>query len=471
LAPLLGLQFLPALLKLAAGITFSALAWGLLGIILALVTGRAYCSIFCPLGILQDVIMFIFRRRRFKYMHNFWRLRYLVVLGVVLSASAGFMLPLGLLDPYSFAGRIVNNFIKPALGYLGTLIYKMSDGRYLEPVKSAPVSIMSIIITAVCVILLIAATLRYGRFFCNTLCPAGAVLGLLSRFSLFKIVLNHEQCTKCGACARACKAGCIDTVLGEIDFERCVLCMNCGAACKFDAIDYKRTGRTAWETPVTDDSRRRFLTGIGIVGAGALIVPPLIRKSGGNNPPPVMPPGAKSIDKFTSRCTACQLCVSVCPAKVIKPAALEYGVGGIMMPRLDFHAGMCEYDCTVCSTVCPTGALSRLPLKEKRLLKIGTVKYYFKRCVIPIDKTDCGACAEHCPTGAIQMVDWKDGLRIPAVREDLCIGCGSCEFICPARPQKAVIVSGLKEQGRALDPHKVLKKDRKTVSGNKEFPF
>lgn len=181
-----------------------------------------------------------------------------------------------------------------------------------------------------------------------------------------------------------------------------------------------------------------------------------------------MPPGALDFERFTSKCTACQLCVSNCPGFVLKPAGLQYGLSGFLQPRLDFNSGMCEFDCVRCSNICPNGALEPLKVERKRRLQIGSAEYFRKRCVVVTDRTFCGACAEHCPTGAVHMVDWEEGLTIPKVEPELCIGCGACEYICPVRPDKAIIVSGNKKQGQAKAPS--IKQVKNHLKGQ-DFPF
>lgn len=450
-------QLGPALLSLFTDRTFigSALLVAVVLILISWLFGRVYCSTVCPLGLLQDAIMWLCRRRKFTPQRNYWRLRYLLLLGVVAAAAAGLIIPLGLLEPYSFAGRILGNVLAPAADWVNNYVYLASEGRWLEPVNSSPFAAFALAVALAGVALLIWSAASRGRLFCNTFCPLGALLGLLARVSRYRLDIDPAACTSCQACAGKCKAGCIDLSDKTIDFERCVMCFNCVAACRFSAVGMRLRKNTTEESgkTATDKSRRRFLIEAGAVGLGSLAVPPLLRRL--ETPKeniPIMPPGAMSLDKFTSRCTACHLCVRSCPSKVIKPALLAYGVGGIMMPQLDYRSGMCEYDCATCSNVCPTGALTPLKLRDKQTVRIGEATYYRKRCVVVTDHTFCGACAEQCPTGAIEMVPWEDGLDIPKVVTELCIGCGGCEHVCPAEPEKAMIVGGVKRQDRARRP-------------------
>ena len=222
---------------------------------------------------------------------------------------------------------------------------------------------------------------------------------------------------------------------------------------------------------------------------------------------PVAPPGAGSIGHLLHHCTACHLCVAKCPQHVLKPAFLEYGVKGMFAPVMDFTNTFCNYDCTVCSEVCPNGAINILhmahrmtvaeeetpsgellvlyedpekrstsketskaadaqgkperkmepeksPAEQMRYFKnrvqMGRVRFVKENCVVAVDGTFCGACDEHCPTKAVSMIPYGDpekGLTIPHVDESICIGCGGCESICPARPYKAIYVEGCERQG------------------------
>lgn len=159
----------------------------------------------------------------------------------------------------------------------------------------------------------------------------------------------------------------------------------------------------------------------------------------------VMPPGAISRIHFSQNCTACHLCVSRCHGHVLKPALLEYGIGGIGQPYLDFTQGYCRYKCHVCSTVCPTGAIRPFTLEAKQQTKIGTATYYDFHCLITTTGATCGICAQKCQIHAIAMVPGKDGKSRPQVKQEACIGCGACEFHCPARP-KAISVTALSVQ-------------------------
>ncbi|MEG0519327.1 MAG: 4Fe-4S dicluster domain-containing protein, partial [Bacteroidales bacterium] len=178
---------------------------------------------------------------------------------------------------------------------------------------------------------------------------------------------------------------------------------------------------------------------------------------------PICPPGAGSLEAFKDHCTACHACIAACPNQIIRPAIMEYGIDGFMLPTIQYDKKFCAYDCNKCSQVCPHGALQPLTLEEKQLTQIGRAKYIPKNCIVFTDGTDCGACDEHCPTKAISMteVKGKPGLFFPKLNRDICIGCGACEYICPASA-KAIVIDGNPVQLRAQPP-KVEKQQEKKV--------
>ena len=185
---------------------------------------------------------------------------------------------------------------------------------------------------------------------------------------------------------------------------------------------------------------------------------------------PITPPGSVSLKNFTDNCTACHLCVASCPTQVLQPSFLEYGCSGIMQPLMDYTTGYCNYDCVICVSVCPSGAILPQDLAAKKLTQLGKAKFIEKNCVVYTRKTDCGACAEHCPTKAVRMVyDRKINKRAPAIDESICIGCGACEFACPTKPYKSIYVEGNPEHLAAKKPPE--KKITEAVDLEKAFPF
>jgi ferredoxin len=311
----------------------------------------------------------------------------------------------------------------------------------------------------------------FGRLYCNTICPVGALLGIFSRFSLFKFGIDKENCKSCGLCEKSCKAGCIDTAIMDIDHSRCVTCFNCVDVCKKSAVKYAFTVQ-----PISRElafSRRKFLLGSAIAGGSILSVGSSVRISAKDgmieNKMPITPPGSLGIVNFTETCTACHLCVSACPTNVLTPAFFEYGVSGLLQPRMNYCEGHCDFECSLCGRVCPTGAISPLLLKEKKLTQIGKAYLNKKQCIVHVKKKHCAACGEACPTHAIIPAE-KGLILFPKMIAEYCIGCGACERACPTKP-KAIIVTANAVHARAKKyiPEPLPVKDREEETNG--FPF
>jgi len=117
-----------------------------------------------------------------------------------------------------------------------------------------------------------------------------------------------------------------------------------------------------------------------------------------------------------------------------------------MQPEMSYEKGACRPECTRCSQLCPSGAIKPITREEKSSLQIGHAVWISKNCIVNTDKVSCGNCARHCPNGAIQMIkrdaNKPDSPLIPVVNTERCIGCGTCEYVCPARPFSAIYVEG-----------------------------
>lgn len=419
------IQFLPALLAL----NFVVLA---VLIILTLIFGRIYCSIICPLGIMQDIYNWLggkFKKNRFNYVKEHKWLRYTVCAIFVVCLIVGFAPVTTLLDPYSNYGRIVTSF-------------------YMRNVT------ISIIAWVVMLILGVLAFL-YGRAYCNSICPVGTILSFFSRFSLFRVRFNDEKCKHCGLCEKNCKARAIDSKAGKVDYSRCVVCGDCTAQCKFDALHYtskKTASRAEPSTIEPDQGRRSFLVGAALATGTAVMAQAEMKVDGGlavitekqapKRQTPITPPGSVSAKHMQQHCTACQLCVSACPNHVLRPTT---DLMHFMQPTMSYEVGYCRPECTRCSQVCPAGAIKPITKEEKTGIHVGHAVWIKDNCVVLTDGVSCGNCARHCPTGAIQMVEYDHNgqtVMVPAVNESRCIGCGACENLCPSRPFSAIYVEG-----------------------------
>ena len=478
------IQFWPAFYALNIGVVAVL-------VVLTLVFGRIYCSVICPLGIMQDVVSWLHGRRkrnRFTYSKEKKWLRYGMLGVFIISAVAGINAIVSLLAPYSSYGRIASSLFKPVYEAGNNVLASIAEHFNSYAFYSVDVwmkSLPTLIIASVTFVAIVILAWRGGRTYCNTICPVGTILSFLARFSWFKVRIDSSKCVNCGLCTKNCKASAIDFKNHKIDYSRCVVCGDCLGKCHKGALSFtsgradkstsgrvnkstsqqvdKQTSRQAdnanllvnWSTrnSSADNGRRSFLLAAAIATTGAALAQEKKKVDGGlaaiedkiapERLTPLTPPGSMSAQHFAQHCTACQLCVSTCPNGVLRPST---DLSKFMQPTMSYERGYCRPECTKCSEVCPTGAIKPITRADKSATQIGHAVWIKKNCVPLTDGVECGNCARHCPAGAIQMVpsDPKNGQspKIPVVNEARCIGCGACENLCPARPFSAIYVEG-----------------------------
>lgn len=459
---LASIQFWPALLALHVGVVA-------LLVVLTLVFGRIYCSVICPLGVMQDVISRLHgirKKNRFTYSKEKRWLRYGVLVVFVASALAGVNAVVSLLAPYSSYGRIASSFMKPVYEAGNNVLAAIAEHLDSYAFYSVDVwmkSLPTMIVASVTLVVIAVLAWRGGRTYCNTVCPVGTILSFLARFSWLKVRIDGSKCVNCGLCTKNCKASAIDFKNHKIDYSRCVVCGDCIDKCNKGAIslshslprrDEQRQASQSFPTGgVEGAGRRSFLLGLAVASTAAALAQEKKKVDGGlaaiedkiapKRLTPLTPPGSLSAQHFAQHCTACQLCVSTCPNGVLRPST---GLSTFMQPTMSYERGYCRPECTKCGEVCPTGAIKPITRAQKSATQIGHAVWIKKNCVPLTDGVECGNCARHCPTGAITMVplDPNDehSLKIPAVNEARCIGCGACENLCPARPFSAIYVEG-----------------------------
>ena len=382
----------PSALRLFFSFGLSCLAVDLVLAILTLLFGRLFCSFMCPLGSALSFIALCSRKGRKKI--------FPITGGLILGLFVGAMVfslafVFRLLDPYSLFGRAIT-----APLWFGIVFF----------------------------VVILIVTLLFGRIFCTSFCPVGLLLSLLAKRSAFGITIP-DACVHCGKCENVCPTGCIDQRKNEVKREYCVMCLDCLTVCPKTGPTFSFLWKSSEKEKAPDLERRKFLislsvgAAIGLAGGGLFKAIFKKRLSEGTEKKLlVRPPGAITEGSFLAKCTACGLCVSKCPQKV-----LTLGPGGFGAPRLDFKRGACSLDCVKCSLVCPTGALRKIELARKKTFVIGKAVFTAKQC-IAFQGGSCGKCAAPCPTGAITL----RANGTPKLEAEACLGCGACSHVCPA---------------------------------------
>ena len=366
-------------------------------LVLTLIFGRVYCSTLCPLGLYQELLTILFKpfykKRKIKPQKHYAAAYFLMAL-VFGTLFGGTIVCLRMIDPYSVAG----NALSGAWFGLG-------------------------FITALTVLVFFKK-----RFFCTNICPVGAILGLISRFSWLKIRIDDEKCIKCGLCARSCPCGSINFENHTVNNETCIKCFKCLAHCQNNSLYY---GLPKTKEVAFNAKRRQFIvSGLVLVTFGAAFKCgiELTKAVASKVKKVILPAGADNAEDFANSCLNCNLCVKNCPMKIIKPATSD-----IPFVHLDYGKKYCAFNCHKCSSVCPSGAIKRLTLAEKQNTKIAAVVINEDICI------QCGLCAMECP----KQIIIKEQGEYPIIQFDKCIGCGKCASVCPV---KAIAVEPIAKQ-------------------------
>jgi len=440
------------------------LLWAIPLILITLVFGRAFCGWMCPMGAMHQGIGWLARprKKRARMLSNRVRsvqkIKY-VVLAVMLGMAAAGSVQIGLLDPIASTWRGISVAFVPAVTNQGDLVAYQGARHFQFGALIALVFFGAL-----------ALNLVFNRFYCRVLCPLGALLGVFSKLSLFRITKDPERCTDCGACGADCQ-GAADPQ-GTVRVTECMVCLNCTTVCPQDSIKYAFLPDPDTNKTTMDVGRRRWITA-AVAGAAAV---PVLRASAGVEPRPdplrIRPPGSLAEKEFLSRCVKCDACLKTCPTGGLQPALHEAGLEGLWTPILVPRIGNCEQECVLCGQVCPTGAIRELTIDEKigepperEPVRIGSAYFDKGRCLPWAYGRPCIVCEEVCPTSpkAIyfkeEEVEQRDGsvrvLQRPYVDLELCTGCGTCELRCPVFDRAGVRVSSVGES-RSVDNRIIL---------------
>jgi len=470
---------------LAARALYKGLLWSLVILIPSLFLGRFFCGWICPLGSLHHFFGSLkSERKRGKQLlesnrYKRWQTTKYYLLVIVLVAALLGTGVVGWLDPFSFLVRSVGLSILPATNYgLQAGLRGIERSRFagVQTIGGALHFVLGKLILnfkqpyfrqgvwlGLLFIFLLALNFRVTRFWCRALCPLGALLGIVSRWSVLGLVKHPEHCNDCNRCLLRCQGG--DDPIGGVLWHQpeCHLCLNCVDECPEHGLEFKwfPTQKAAG----TNLQRRKLLTSLA---AGAALVP-LARSTPGfaaeRNERLLRPPGAVDEEFFLSRCIRCGECMKVCPNNALQPALGQAGVEGLWTPVLVPRIGYCETSCVLCSQVCPTGAIWEITSKEKgwsteltaatKPIRLGTAFYDRGRCLPWAMASDCIVCEEWCPTSPkaiylreAEVFDAMGNSKIvkqPYLDPSHCVGCGACEHACPVQDRPAVYVTSVGE--------------------------
>jgi MauM/NapG family ferredoxin protein len=451
--------FIMILASLSERVILPGIVWSLVMIGLTLIFGRFFCGWICPLGAVIDLAAAEKKNKAVADTTNA-RLRgikYWILCAAIIAAIAGVQAA-WLFDPVVIAGRFVSLNLIPSITLtLDNLFSFLIRNLHLygpvydfyRELKSTLLGVQvryfahaSLIFAFLLAIVIAANFLK--RSWCRAVCPLGALYGFVSRFAGLKRMVSI--CSHCGKCKADCRMGAIKDNAGYVRSE-CILCMDCVYDCP---VKGTRFGFIKEVSSGPRDpgglTRRQFM----ILGAlslpslfGFRVVYPDRRLSGPQRV--IRPPASLKESEFLNRCVRCGNCMKVCITNGLQPALLQAGASGVWTPHLVPEIGYCEYHCTLCGNVCPTGAIPKLTEEQKLTTRLGLARIDRSLCLPWKKKKECIVCEEHCPTAnkAIQLrkveIDGKVLLR-PYINEHRCIGCGICQTKCPVRPNRAIKV-------------------------------
>jgi polyferredoxin len=453
---------------LSAHAAAKAFFLSIITIIITILFGRVFCGWACPLGTLNNLLGSIRRKRPVGMYEHWYRVKYYILMAIL--ASALFTLqPVGIMEPLSLIIRSFSVSVYPLFNYCVRAVFDtiyninpLGIAAATEPVYSVlKKTVLTFdqsmyeqgVFIGMLFFVILGLNFIEKRFWCKYLCPLGAFLGILSRYSLLRRSVS-EGCTSCGVCATVCQGNASPEAKEHWRDTECLVCRNCDDICPQNAVSFGfRTKRAA---AGMDLSRRKVIASVisGVVAVPLLRTVP-IAKAGAQDPILLRPPGAVEEKEFLKRCVKCGECMKVCTTNGLQPTLFEAGVEGIWSPMLVPRIGYCEYRCTLCGQVCPTGAIRRLQLEEKAKVKIGLAMIEKGRCLPWAHGRPCIVCEEVCPTS--KKAIWYEEVQVrdrqgkivtvkqPHVDLELCIGCGICEAKCPVLGRPAIYVSNVGE--------------------------
>jgi MauM/NapG family ferredoxin protein len=456
------LVMLSHLLASRTFLTGSVLA--LIVVAITFVVGRAWCGWLCPLGTILDIFNFFPRRfhqqQERKTLNQGWRsVKYFLLIIILVAALLG-NLSLLIFDPLTLLFRTLTTSIWPAMDQIVTALEIALFGipflagpvstfdSWIRPqiLPPFPIYYRHALFFGFLFLIVILLNFVTMRFWCQYLCPLGALLGMLSKFALINRKVG-DKCKGCKLCSQICPTATIDPDKQYAsDPGECTVCLECLEYCPPKDTHFTPGLSFTWNE--YDPNRRQALLAI------TLTIPAIAmmgRTSHKTQPHShlLRPPGSLE-DDMLSKCIRCGECMRACPTAGLQPAVSEAGLEGLFTPVLIPRLGYCDYSCAICGRVCPVDAIPNLDLDAKRMEVIGKAYIDHNHCIAWSDRIDCIVCEEMCPLPekAIYLEEHKEIngnnieeiILLPHVDRSLCVGCGICEYKCPIEGQSAIRV-------------------------------
>jgi polyferredoxin len=441
--------------------------WAFFIVILTIFLGRIFCGWICPLGTTLDTVSFVSKNKAGKSYGKLRSLKYFILIFLLIGAIFSSQL-VWFFDPLALMARSLTLTLLPIVTVITSGLFALlfNVGFLQDPLIKLqgffsstflPTQLTFFRMSGWVLLIFLAVILAEfvsRRFWCRNLCPLGALLAFFSKFQILRRKVKAD-CTECGDCERICKMDAIKKDFRSTDDVECIQCFDCVKACPPNVTTINFKGE---RKPYKFDLKRRRVvvsTFAGLVSVGILKTSFVSKNSKMNL---IRPPGAREENDFLDRCVRCHKCIKVCSTsgRFLQPAFLEGGLEAMWTPIGVARYGYCEFNCVMCTEVCPTDAIHELDLETKKKTVIGLAYIDKNRCIPWYKNEDCIVCQEHCPTPqkAIELKQEKvihfDGserlVKRPYVREDLCVGCGICETKCPIEGKSAIIVTPQGEQ-------------------------